>query len=94
MKLIFNAHIQESSQRFSKQRDEQAIEYIADGKTIGKKIIYAAETEQMNRDGSPPKSSDWDNFSDRLRKTLQNKSKSKCKNYTHGFNQHNNLKLI
>lgn len=40
---------QESSQRFYKQRDEQAVEYVADGKVIGKEIKYAAETEQMEK---------------------------------------------
>lgn len=59
---------QESSQRFHKQRDEQAVEYVADGKVIGKEIRYAAETEQMDRDGPPENPSDWDSLSDRVRK--------------------------
>lgn len=59
---------QESSQRFYKQRDEQAVEYVADGKVIGKEIRYAAETEQMDRDGPPENPSDWDSLSDRVRK--------------------------
>lgn len=59
---------QESSQRFYKQRDEQAVEYVADGKVIGKEMRYAAETEELERDGPPEDASDWDSLSDRVRK--------------------------
>lgn len=58
----------ESSQRFYKQRDEQAVDYVADGKVICTEIKYAAETEQMDRDGPAEHPSDWDSLSDRVRK--------------------------
>lgn len=58
----------ESSQRYYKQRDEQNVEYVADGKVIGKEMRYAAETEQMERDGPPEGPDDWDSLSDRVRK--------------------------
>lgn len=60
--------LQQSSQRFSKRRDEQEVEYVADGKTIGKEMRYAAETEEVERDGPPEDASDWDSLSDRVRK--------------------------
>lgn len=59
---------QESSQRFSKRRDEQEVEYVADGKTIGKEMRYLAETEDIARDGPKENESDWDSLSDRVRK--------------------------
>lgn len=62
------SHLQESKQRFFKQRDEQAVDYVADGKVIGKEMRYAAETEEVERDGPPEDASDWDSLSDRVRK--------------------------
>lgn len=59
---------QESTQRFSKQRDEQEVEYVADGKTIAKEMRYFAENENIERDGSPEQTEDWDSLSDRVRK--------------------------
>ncbi|XP_031629629.1 uncharacterized protein LOC116344908 isoform X2 [Contarinia nasturtii] len=58
----------ESSQRFSKRRDEQEVEYVADGKTIGKEMRYLAETEDIERSGPKEDASDWDSLSDRVRK--------------------------
>lgn len=67
MPFLFSI-VKESSQRFFKQRDEQAVEYVADGKVIGKEMRYAAETEEVERDGLPEDASDWDSLSDRVRK--------------------------
>ena len=61
-------HTQESTQRYSKRRDEQEVEYVADGKTIGKEMRYLAETEDIERDGPQEDVSDWDSLSDRVRK--------------------------
>ncbi|XP_055846479.1 uncharacterized protein LOC129912297 isoform X2 [Episyrphus balteatus] len=58
----------ESSQRFLKQRDEQEVEFVVDGKVISKEMRYAAETEQMERDGAPDRPGDWDSLSARIRK--------------------------
>lgn len=41
---------------------------MADGKVIGKEMRYAAETEEVERDGPPEDASDWDSLSDRVRK--------------------------
>lgn len=60
--------MQSSTQRFAKRRDEQEVEYVADGKTIKKEMRYAAETEDIERDGPPEDASDWDSLSDRVRK--------------------------
>lgn len=60
--------VQESTQRYSKRRDEQEVEYVADGKTIGKEMRYLAETEDIERDGPQEDVSDWDSLSDRVRK--------------------------
>lgn len=74
--INFDSHIrQQSSQRFTKVRDEQEVEYVADGKTVKKEMRYAAENEDMQRDGSPENESDWDSLSDRVRKArLKQKS--------------------
>ncbi|XP_055913998.1 uncharacterized protein LOC129947460 isoform X2 [Eupeodes corollae] len=58
----------ESSQRFLKQRDEQNVEFVVDGKVVSKEMRYAAETEQMERDGAPDRPGDWDSLSARIRK--------------------------
>ena len=63
-----DSYYQESSQRFSKIRDEQEVEYVADGKTIGKEMRYLAETEDIERDGTQEDADDWDSLSDRVRK--------------------------
>lgn len=72
MKISFETQLirleQESSQRFSKRRDEQEVEYVADGKTIGKEMRYLAETEDIERTGAKEDASDWDSLSDRVRK--------------------------
>lgn len=69
-KLVFSfcLNLQSSTQRFAKRRDEQEVEYVADGKTIKKEMRYAAETEDIERDGPPEDASDWDSLSDRVRK--------------------------
>lgn len=59
---------QESSQRFVKQRDEQEVEYVSDGKVIAKEMRYATENEFMERDGSKEDETDWDSLSDRVKK--------------------------
>lgn len=65
---LFVCFVQESTQRYSKRRDEQEVEYVADGKTIGKEMRYLAETEDIERDGPQEDVSDWDSLSDRVRK--------------------------
>ncbi|XP_062538235.1 uncharacterized protein LOC134206528 isoform X2 [Armigeres subalbatus] len=60
-----------SSQRYFKQRDEQHVDLIgANGEVLGNEMRYAAETTQMEKDGTRPENliSEWDSLSDRLRK--------------------------
>lgn len=72
---MFSHISQSSTQRFAKRRDEQEVEYVANGKTIKKEMRYAAETEDIERDGPPEDASDWDSLSDRVRKArLKQKS--------------------
>lgn len=66
----------ESSQRFHKQRDEQKLDYVANGKVIGTEMRYAAETEEMERDGKADNPSDWDSLSDRVRKARRTQQKT------------------
>lgn len=60
---------QESSQRFVKQRAEQEVEYVSDGKVIAKEMRYAAENDYMERDGTKEDEADWDSLSDRVKKS-------------------------
>uniref|UniRef100_A0A2M4A1P8 Uncharacterized protein n=1 Tax=Anopheles triannulatus TaxID=58253 RepID=A0A2M4A1P8_9DIPT len=61
-----------SAQRYYKQRDEQHVDVVANGRVIGHEMRYAAEQTQLERDGGtagdPGMLSDWDSLSDRLRK--------------------------
>lgn len=67
---------QESSQRFVKQRDEQEVEYVSDGKVIAKEMRYATEKEFMERDGSKEEETDWDSLSDRVKKSRRQLQKT------------------
>lgn len=58
---------QEAAQRLYKTRDEQAVDYIKDGKVVDKEMRYVAETQEMERDGHPG-IENWDSLSDRIRK--------------------------
>ncbi|XP_030378539.1 uncharacterized protein LOC115627113 [Scaptodrosophila lebanonensis] len=57
-----------ASQRYFKQRDEQHVDLVADGKVVGTEMRYAAETMQMDKEGSLERPGDWDSLSDRMRK--------------------------
>ncbi|XP_052865104.1 uncharacterized protein LOC128271560 [Anopheles cruzii] len=62
-----------SAQRYYKQRDEQHVDLLANGRVIGHEMRYAAEQTQLEKDGQtapgePGMLSDWDSLSDRLRK--------------------------
>jgi len=57
-----------ASQRYFKQRDEQHVDLLADGKLVATEMRYAAETQQMEKDGSLERPGDWDSLSDRMRK--------------------------
>ncbi|XP_055616821.1 uncharacterized protein LOC129762508 isoform X2 [Toxorhynchites rutilus septentrionalis] len=60
-----------SSQRYFKQRDEQHVDLIGtSGEVIGNEMRYAAETTQLDKEGTRPENllSEWDSLSDRLRK--------------------------
>lgn len=82
--------VQESTQRYSKRRDEQEVEYVADGKTIGKEMRYLAETEDIERDGPQEDVSDWDSLSDRVRKARrQQKTLLQQHRGTHIFHMSN-----
>lgn len=67
---------QESSQRFVKQRDEQEVEYVSDGKVIAKEMRYATENQFMERDGSKEDETDWDSLSDRVKKSRRQLQKT------------------
>ncbi|CRK92310.1 CLUMA_CG005858, isoform A [Clunio marinus] len=66
----------ESSQHFKKQRDEQEVEYVSDGKVIAKEMRYATENQFMERDGSKEEETDWDSLSDRVKKSRRQLQKT------------------
>jgi hypothetical protein len=59
-----------------KERDEQEVEYVSDGKVIAKEMRYAKENEFMERDGSKEDDTDWDSLSDRVKKSRRQLQKT------------------
>lgn len=59
-----------------KQRDEQEVEYVSDGKVIAKEMRYTTENEFMERDGSKEDETDWDSLSDRVKKSRRQLQKT------------------
>ncbi|XP_044730868.1 putative uncharacterized protein DDB_G0291812 isoform X2 [Chrysoperla carnea] len=61
--------VNESSQRHHKTKDQEHIDYIADGVPIGREMRYTAETAEGERYGDPGMDEpDWDSLSTRIRK--------------------------
>lgn len=59
-----------------KNRDEQEVEYVSDGKVIAKEMRYATENQFMERDGSKEDETDWDSLSDRVKKSRRQLQKT------------------
>lgn len=59
-----------ANQRFFRQRDEQHVDVLANGRLQSTEMRYAAETTQMDKDGPTDleRPGDWDSLSDRMRK--------------------------
>ncbi|XP_075154341.1 chascon isoform X2 [Haematobia irritans] len=66
----------EANQRFFKQRDEQHVDLVKDGKVVGTEMKYTAETMQMDNDDMLERPDDWDSLSDRIRKMRKPYNKS------------------
>ncbi|XP_039959098.1 uncharacterized protein LOC120773947 isoform X1 [Bactrocera tryoni] len=66
----------EATQHLYKQRDEQYVDKIVDGKVVNTEMKYAAETMQIEKDGSLERPGDWDSLSDRMRKLRRPHQKS------------------
>ncbi|KNC30514.1 hypothetical protein FF38_04471, partial [Lucilia cuprina] len=66
----------EAKQRYFKQRDEQHVDIIKDGKVVGTEMKYAAETMHMENDDMLERPGDWDSLSDRMRKMRKPHNKS------------------
>lgn len=73
-----------ASQRYFKQRDEQHVDLIADGKVLATEMRYAAETTQMDKDGSLERPGDWDSLSDRMRKLRRTQQQQQQKGKSKG----------
>ncbi|PNF16651.1 hypothetical protein B7P43_G06437 [Cryptotermes secundus] len=61
----------ESSHRFVKSKDQDLVEYIADGVKIGEEMRYVAENLEGERHGDPADMADhqeWDSLSTRIRR--------------------------
>lgn len=72
-----------ANQRFFRQRDEQHVDLLANGRLLSTEMRYAAETTQMDKDGAGEleRPGDWDSLSDRMRKlrrSQQQQQKGKC----------------
>ncbi|ALC49391.1 chas, partial [Drosophila busckii] len=68
-----------ASQRYFKQRDEQHVDLLAGGKVVASEMRYAAETMQMDKDGSLERPGDWDSLSDRMRKLRRSQQQQQQK---------------
>ena len=61
----------ESSHRYTKTKDQDLVEYIADGVKIGEEMRYVAENTEGERHGEPADVADhqeWDSLSTRIRR--------------------------
>lgn len=66
-----NQHL-ESHQRFLKVRDQEDVDYIADGVKIGHEMRFKAETTEAERRGDGIDEPDWDSLSARAKRRQQN----------------------
>ena len=69
----------ESSHRFAKTKDQDLVEYIADGVKIGEEMRYVAENIEGERHGDPADMVDhqeWDSLSARIRRMRRQGAKS------------------
>nr|CAD7404144.1 unnamed protein product [Timema cristinae] len=57
----------ESSHHFQKTKNEELVEYLADGVKIGEEMRYQAENTEGDRQGNP-EMGNWDSLSTRIRK--------------------------
>lgn len=67
----------ESSHRYAKTKDQELVDYLADGKKVGGEMRYEAETVEVDRKGDPSllamENQEWDSLSTRIRKMRRNK---------------------
>lgn len=67
----------QSSQHYTKTKDQELVEYLADGKKIGEEMRYEAENVQGDRQGDPTlltmDHQEWDSLSARVRKMRRTK---------------------
>ncbi|KAK9718713.1 hypothetical protein QE152_g23050 [Popillia japonica] len=62
----------ENSQRYYKSKDQEEVEYIADGVKIGKEMRYKGETTEFERRGDGVDEPDWDSLSARIKRRANN----------------------
>ncbi|KAG8285169.1 hypothetical protein J6590_086251 [Homalodisca vitripennis] len=64
----------QSSQHYTKTKDQEFVEYLADGKKIGEEMRYEAENVEGDREGDPSLlAQEWDSLSTRLKKMRRTK---------------------
>ncbi|XP_075220307.1 chascon isoform X2 [Lycorma delicatula] len=63
----------ESSEHYTKSKDQELVEYLADGVKIGGEMRYEAENVEGGRRGDPMDSQQWDSLSTRIRKMRKQK---------------------
>lgn len=68
---------EQSSQRYRKTKDQEVVEYIADGVKVGEKIKFEAENVEGDRKGNPENlkidSLEWESLSERIRRMRREK---------------------
>lgn len=63
----------ESSEHYTKSKDQELVEYLADGVKIGREMRYEAENVEGGRHGDTMDSQQWDSLSTRIRKMRKQK---------------------
>ncbi|XP_066998376.2 uncharacterized protein chas isoform X2 [Anabrus simplex] len=68
----------ESSSRYNKTKDQDLIEYLADGVKIGEEMRYVAENIEGERRGDPDLAErEWDSLSTRIRRMRRQSAKTR-----------------
>lgn len=59
--------------RYYKCKDQEEVEYVADGAKIGKEMRYKGETTEFERRGDGIDEPDWDSLSARVKRRTNTK---------------------
>ncbi|KAK5640871.1 hypothetical protein RI129_009418 [Pyrocoelia pectoralis] len=65
-------HHRENHERLYKVRDQEDVDYVADGVKVGHEMRFKAETTEVERRGDGVDEPDWDSLSARVKRRQQN----------------------